>query len=130
MLADIIRIIMNYDSETAGLLVGCKTINEAINNILVSLAEPKSPHQYSQRAKEEKIGKFTDKWSEKNNIYQSDRFKPKKVEDSWKNSSDPKKIANTHISIVESSKRDGINYLNNVHITKLPKYLNTQEDFP
>lgn len=96
MLADIIRIVMNYDSNTAGLLVGCQNVNEALNKILLSLSEQRGQAQFSQRNKEEKIGRPTEKLfypkEEKvHHVNQSDRFRARKTEEEWKNSSDPRK---------------------------------------
>lgn len=34
MLADIVKIVMEYDAQTGALMMKCMTINEAINNIL------------------------------------------------------------------------------------------------
>ena len=49
MLADITHILMKYDSETAGLMVGCKTFNECMNAILMSLSKNWAESQISTR---------------------------------------------------------------------------------
>jgi len=56
MLADIVKIIMQFDSATGSLMVNCFTLNEAINNILHSITENKSGLHFSSRTskKEEK----------------------------------------------------------------------------
>ena len=60
---------------------------------------------------------------EKNNYFhQSDRYRSKKPEEIWKNTSDPKKVNQTDNLKTEP------NYLQHVHIAKTPKYLNTLED--
>lgn len=49
MLADIVKIIMVFDSQTGAQTVKCKTINEAINNILHNLTENKNQVNLSNR---------------------------------------------------------------------------------
>ena len=63
MLTDIAKIIVKYDKETSGLLIGCLTLNEAINNILVNLAESKTQTNLSSRTLrlEEKYRKMPNK---------------------------------------------------------------------
>lgn len=113
---------MNYDSSTAGLLVGCQKINEAINNILVSLTDQRGQVQFSQRNKEEKVTRPIEKMfyqkEEKTGYFnQSDRYKTRKTEEDWKNSSDPRKKVppntDTHL-------------LHNVRVVGVPRYLNME----
>ena len=49
MLADITAIMMKYDSETGSLMAGCKSMNEAMNNILTNLPESKAQSHLSNR---------------------------------------------------------------------------------
>lgn len=49
MLTDIAKIIIKYDTQTGGLLIGCFTLNEAINNILVNMTESKTQTNLSSR---------------------------------------------------------------------------------
>ena len=49
MLTDIAKIIVKYDTETGGLLIGCQTLNEAINNIYISMTENKGQSNLSSK---------------------------------------------------------------------------------
>jgi hypothetical protein len=49
MLADIVKVVMEFDEQTGSLMVNCYTLNEAINRILQSISETKSAISFSCR---------------------------------------------------------------------------------
>lgn len=49
MLTDITKIIIKYDAETSAHLIGCLTLNQGINNILVNMTESKTQSNLSSR---------------------------------------------------------------------------------
>ena len=49
MLADITKIIVQYDKEAGGLLIGCFTLNQAVNNMIVSMGQHKNQANLSSR---------------------------------------------------------------------------------
>lgn len=49
MLTDITKIIVQYDKEAVGLLIGCFTLNQAVNNMIVSMGQNKNQPNLSSR---------------------------------------------------------------------------------
>ena len=49
MLADIVKIIMEFDGTTGALMMKCPSINEAINNILHNMTDSKNQPNFSNR---------------------------------------------------------------------------------
>lgn len=79
MLADIVSIIMQYDSVTGALMVKCTRINEAINNILHHMTENKNVLHFSHRTNHKDDRRPYDK--DNTNVYKNVVRSTKETED-------------------------------------------------
>jgi hypothetical protein len=128
MLADIVKIIMEFDSQTGALMVNCFTLNEAINNILQSISETKSALNFSSRTnkKDDKQKIYDKKGSLGNNKNNNVRSTKETEDDSLKPFNDSSK----QISMADPEpqpKQPPPNYLHGVKTLKSPTYINVDK---